>query len=506
MKCITKRAVAIMSVMALLMGTMLAMLPTGQVRAAASKEVSVVYGHYDDNKEWVEDERKGTATVKQTVDNYDSLLDEIEYIGVYDPSYGVENGYRNSYAYGLVFNKEYTEQSSNITGIITARFSFTLAIPDGYDLAYDGSSKEKKEINNGTITISPISTTYRPTMNNYAKGWVDYTQINYANSEEIQNDIFGSNAMVKSVPSGKKVVGVTAISNIYNRYQICGETLLDESYLSGASVVNNIIMSGNNYSVQCTKLAVGDTMNIELPVKEGATQVYYQSGTCDEIYYKNQEFEVVDGRFSATIPIVERQGSGQGGYITIAYSRSPSPQPIPDTSGNVITINEDAGIAIVKDNVRNGYASVPISYITEGDVYRMYDPSRGEHFYTKNASEMQQLVNSGWVHEEDSDFTVVAATDDDAVPVYRLYNPNDGGMHFYTENATEAQQLAANGWSYEGISHYVYDKNSGSGVAQYRLYNPNSTNGEHNWTTSIDEYNMLKAAGWTDEGVCWNIK
>ena len=201
--------------------------------------------------------------------------------------------------------------------------------------------------------------------------------------------------------------------------------------------------------------------------------------------------------FQATVKVVESSDS-----------EDPDPQPIdPDTkTENVISIDSVTGMASVRDDVSGKTREVLQECINEGYLYRMYDPTRGEHFYTKSEAEMKYLVASGWVHESNADFVVVDATEEDAIPVYRLYNPNDGGMHFYTVNAEEAKWLSAGGWTYEGISHYVFDKSSSKGTSQYRLYNPNSTNGEHIWTTDMKEYNYLKSIGWQDEGVCWKIK
>ena len=101
-------------------------------------------------------------------------------------------------------------------------------------------------------------------------------------------------------------------------------------------------------------------------------------------------------------------------------------------AGNIISVDESAGQATVRDYVTGDNRTVDISVVREGSVFRMYNPNTGEHFYTKNRTECDQLVKAGWNHEEDQDFIVVDAGDDDAIPVYRLYNPNDGGMHFYT--------------------------------------------------------------------------
>ncbi|MCR4611566.1 MAG: chitobiase/beta-hexosaminidase C-terminal domain-containing protein [Lachnospiraceae bacterium] len=176
-----------------------------------------------------------------------------------------------------------------------------------------------------------------------------------------------------------------------------------------------------------------------------------------------------------------------------------------DTSDNVISVDTAKGIAYVKDGVTGTAAAVPLEYITEGKVYRMYDSRRGEHFYTKNSGEAASLMAIGWDHEENADFTVASAYNVDAIPVYRLYNENNGGMHFYTENAAEARLISGQGWIYEGISHYVYNKTSTKGSPQYRLYNPGSSNGEHNWTADMGEYNMLVGLGWKDEGLCWRV-
>ena len=178
------------------------------------------------------------------------------------------------------------------------------------------------------------------------------------------------------------------------------------------------------------------------------------------------------------------------------------------TSGtvNVVSVDEAAGTAVVYDDVAGTTKTVSTTIINEGVVYRMYDPNRGEHFYTKDADEMKALVQKGWTHESNADFTVISATYTNAAAVYRLYNPNDGGMHFYTTDSSEAVGLRTLGWKYEGISHYVYNTSASSGTSQYRLYNPNSTNGEHNWTSDTSEWTNLKSLGWRDEGIRWKIK
>ena len=175
-------------------------------------------------------------------------------------------------------------------------------------------------------------------------------------------------------------------------------------------------------------------------------------------------------------------------------------------SGNNVEIyNDDKTIATVVDRTLGKSADIPIEITQDGKIYRMYDPNRGEHMYTKNAGEANYLVSIGWQHEENADFGTVDARNENARAVYRLYNPTDGGMHFYTSNPQEAQYLSTIGWNYEGISHYVYWDKSNLGSPQYRLFNPYSTNGQHNWTSDVGERDWLISLGWIDEGVCWRV-
>ena len=185
------------------------------------------------------------------------------------------------------------------------------------------------------------------------------------------------------------------------------------------------------------------------------------------------------------------------------------------SSGNIGNITETTENGTDRSTDTNGSVSDPVTgetvtlsadTTTAGTVYRMYDPTRGEHFYTKSSAEANYLTTLGWIHEQDSDFSAVGKDDADAIPVFRVYNPHDGGMHFYTTSADEVKALITSGWSYEGISHYELNTDSASGTPQYRLYNPNSTNGEHNWTASVAEKDQLVAVGWINEGISWRIR
>ncbi|MFC4653062.1 GH25 family lysozyme [Lactococcus nasutitermitis] len=125
-------------------------------------------------------------------------------------------------------------------------------------------------------------------------------------------------------------------------------------------------------------------------------------------------------------------------------------------------------------------------------VYRVYNPNSGEHFYTENSYEAQQLDKTGWNLEG---VGWSASTSTSSSPVYRLYNPN-GGYHFYTMSSYEKNSLVKSGWRYEGISF----RSAGS-TPIYRAYNPH--NGMHNYTTNAYEQNSLVKAGWKNEGIAF---
>lgn len=127
------------------------------------------------------------------------------------------------------------------------------------------------------------------------------------------------------------------------------------------------------------------------------------------------------------------------------------------------------------------------------DMWRLYNPNSGEHFYTADANERDHLYDAGW-NIEGVGWVAPAQGDE----VYRLYNPN-AGEHHYTMDANERDYLEASGWKYEGVGWY-----SGGSVVMKREYNPNAFACNHNYTTSDTEHNYLISLGWRDEGTCWN--
>lgn len=126
------------------------------------------------------------------------------------------------------------------------------------------------------------------------------------------------------------------------------------------------------------------------------------------------------------------------------------------------------------------------------DMYRMYNPNSGEHFYTASTAERNSLYIAGWDYEG-----IGWVAPDSGEDVYRLYNSN-AGDHHYTPNAAERDFLINQGWKYEGVGW-----KTGGAIPLFRQYNPNAKAGSHNFTTSSVENDSLVRAGWIAEGIGW---
>ena len=127
------------------------------------------------------------------------------------------------------------------------------------------------------------------------------------------------------------------------------------------------------------------------------------------------------------------------------------------------------------------------------NMYRLYNPNSGEHFFTGDMNEYKTLCDLGWRGE---DVSWVAPTQGDAV--YRLYNPNTG-EHHYTLDTNERDTLIGQyGWKGEGIGWY-----SGGSTPVYRVYNPNAFQFGHLFTADDNERTQLLGYGWNDEAIGW---
>ncbi|WP_311928455.1 hypothetical protein [Lactococcus lactis] len=146
-----------------------------------------------------------------------------------------------------------------------------------------------------------------------------------------------------------------------------------------------------------------------------------------------------------------------------------------------------------------GHADTPTVIIN-----RVYNPNTGEHVYTNSAFEESRLIDLGWKSEGNAFFVpdnMYAIQNPTKVgpTVSRLYNPN-AGDHFYTHNGYEINELLKIGWSRDQINFATAKE----GAPVYRLYNPNAKVGSHFYTLSSYERDNLINHGWKYEGVAFN--
>lgn len=133
------------------------------------------------------------------------------------------------------------------------------------------------------------------------------------------------------------------------------------------------------------------------------------------------------------------------------------------------------------------------------DIYRLYNPNTGEHFYTQDVHERDVLAADGWKYEGIGWRSWL-----DGDPVYRLYNPNAiGGDHYYTISAPEARSLVNQGWKLDREGKPVFC--SKGDVNLYVQYNPRAKSGAHNYTTSLKEFNTLLEKGWQFGQIAWKV-
>ena len=128
-------------------------------------------------------------------------------------------------------------------------------------------------------------------------------------------------------------------------------------------------------------------------------------------------------------------------------------------------------------------------------IYRLYNPDNGEHLYTTDANETRVLYyEHNWGYEGIAWY----APNGTGTPVYRLYNPVLCN-HLYTTDTNEVAVLTSTaGWVSDNNGQPVFY--SDGSIPVYRVYN-RELQGMHHLTTDKNEYDTLPIHGWTQEGV-----
>ena len=136
-------------------------------------------------------------------------------------------------------------------------------------------------------------------------------------------------------------------------------------------------------------------------------------------------------------------------------------------------------------------ATVTILNIQNSGLYRYFNPTSGQHFYTTNLNELSS-GSQGYSYEKTEGFVYpITNRPSDSVPFYRYRMANAPTGHFYTTDWNELGN-GNSSWIYEGIQCYVYSTNIPGTTRLYRYRN--TSNGDHFY--SITQTN---ASGYTLE-------
>ena len=216
----------------------------------------------------------------------------------------------------------------------------------------------------------------------------------------------------------------------------------------------------------------GEAVNISVGTETGSTYVVGRDG--------NDEATTVGT--GTSVHFVDYPGTGVHTYIVEQH----------DENGNVVATSVARSVEVTADGQPGAMTVVDGAFA----MHRVYNPNSYEHFYTSDDAEFANLVSLGW---RDEGYGWIAPATGE--PVYRLYNPNNGGDHHYTKNADERDMLVGVGWRDEGVGWYSASETSGTPV--FREYNPNELARNHNYTKDKDEHSFLVSLGWHDEGTAW---
>ncbi len=143
--------------------------------------------------------------------------------------------------------------------------------------------------------------------------------------------------------------------------------------------------------------------------------------------------------------------------------------------------------------------------VNKANLYRLYRPSTQHHFYTTSKAEADNAVNKYGYKLEGIACLVYPSNEkyiNDTIAFYRLYSPSKDD-HFYTTNKAEADYAVQHyGYNYEGIAGYVYATNDYPSNTEplYRLYKPATS--DHFYTTNKAEADYaVQHYGYNSEGI-----
>lgn len=130
------------------------------------------------------------------------------------------------------------------------------------------------------------------------------------------------------------------------------------------------------------------------------------------------------------------------------------------------------------------------------DFLRTFNPNANLHFFTTREPEYANALKAGFTDESSgrSVFAVLQNVDPGSLAIQRLYNPNTG-EHYYTLNTFERDNLVSLGWRAEGTEGAAFTTAQPGTSEIFHVYN--ASTGSHIFTTDAGERNGVAALpGW----------
>jgi len=175
----------------------------------------------------------------------------------------------------------------------------------------------------------------------------------------------------------------------------------------------------------------------------------------------------------------------------------------PTSTQTIKVINPDLQSAQINFQAQ-GNLPAPASSPNWIPIYRSFNSSSTDHFFTTTAKERDAAATNGWKYEG-IQASISSRNAPNMVPLYRLFYSNGiKSDHFYTTSETEKNDAVSTlGYTYEGVAAYIYPPNYKTAegtVPLYRLYNINKV--DHFYTTSIAERdNAVSSYGYINEDI-----
>lgn len=139
-------------------------------------------------------------------------------------------------------------------------------------------------------------------------------------------------------------------------------------------------------------------------------------------------------------------------------------------------------------------------------LYRLYDGSAKDHFYTTNSAERDQAMADGYKYERIEGLVSDRPFDSlNRVALFHLYDES-GNTHFYTADESIKDQKIIEGYLYQGITGYIYNSNTASDIVPL-YYTQNTANTDNFYTISrFERDNSINEYGFTSGGITGYVK